>query len=286
MVTGDDVLAADIAQISKNANDAGGFRDDINAGESITALRPVFLASSGKWNFSDADDATRLVFDGIALEAGTNNNPMKVQLAGIVRGLSSLTPGANYYVQDDGTIGTTPGTNSVLVGVAISATELLIKKIESVLPAVDGRNLILIKNATSFTVVESETAQLYPGEQKQEDHNDYSLTPRKKLEIQFNDVPGVIRVKHTMEVSDNNHFTMYSQIFVNGVARGTQRAITSSNTVLITQNYSEGVSVNTGDLVQLYVWSSVRPTGYYSSVYNFGVSFDKTLKIIPCTNLL
>jgi len=127
-IAGDKVLASEINQVAKNANDSG-FRDDINAGESITAFRPVFLdEATGKWKFSDANDIARLNFDGIALEAGTNNNPLKVQVSGIARGLSSLTPGAKYFVQDDGTIGTTPGTSCIFVGVAVKATELAIAK--------------------------------------------------------------------------------------------------------------------------------------------------------------
>ena len=40
---------------------------------------------------------------------------------------SSLTAGQQYFVQTDGTIGTTAATPSVLAGTAISATELLVK---------------------------------------------------------------------------------------------------------------------------------------------------------------
>jgi hypothetical protein len=40
---------------------------------------------------------------------------------------SGLTAGQQYYVQTDGTIGTTAATPSVLAGTAISATELLVK---------------------------------------------------------------------------------------------------------------------------------------------------------------
>ena len=40
---------------------------------------------------------------------------------------SGLTAGQKYYVQTDGTIGTTAATPSVLAGTAISATELLVK---------------------------------------------------------------------------------------------------------------------------------------------------------------
>ena len=38
-----------------------------------------------------------------------------------------LTTGQQYFVQTDGTIGTTAATPSVLAGTAISATELVVK---------------------------------------------------------------------------------------------------------------------------------------------------------------
>ena len=52
-----------------------------------------------------------------------------VQTGGIVDGFSGLSKGANYYVQDAvGTVGTSMGTYEVLVGTAISATEILLQK--------------------------------------------------------------------------------------------------------------------------------------------------------------
>jgi hypothetical protein len=39
----------------------------------------------------------------------------------------SLTPGQQYFVQNDGTISTTAASPSVLAGTAISATELVVK---------------------------------------------------------------------------------------------------------------------------------------------------------------
>ncbi len=40
---------------------------------------------------------------------------------------SGLTSGQQYYVQTDGTVGTTPADPSVLAGTAISATKMLVK---------------------------------------------------------------------------------------------------------------------------------------------------------------
>lgn len=126
---GEELPAADQNQISKNANDGAGLRDTINAAETISAMRPVFLDdSSNTWKYCDANDTARLRFDGFILEDGSSGNAAKVQCAGIVRGFSGLDAGKDYYVQDDGTIGTTPGTYNVKVGIAISASEILIKK--------------------------------------------------------------------------------------------------------------------------------------------------------------
>lgn len=47
-----------------------------------------------------------------------------VQTEGIVSGFSGLTVGSDYYLQDTGGIGTTPGTNEMYVGTAINTTQL------------------------------------------------------------------------------------------------------------------------------------------------------------------
>jgi len=128
---GEDIQnASDLNINAKNTNDAGGFRDSILAAEVITAFRPIFLdATAGKWKYCDANDTARLNFDGFALEAGAVDTAMKVQLNGIVRGFTGLSVGSKYYVQDAvGTIGTNVGTQPILVGIAISATELIIIK--------------------------------------------------------------------------------------------------------------------------------------------------------------
>lgn len=51
---------------------------------------------------------------------------VSVQTRGVVSGFSGLTPGATYYLQNNGSIGTSAGTVSKPVGVAISATQLQI----------------------------------------------------------------------------------------------------------------------------------------------------------------
>ena len=64
---------------------------------------------------------------GFSTTSTTSGSNAIVQTKGVLNGFTGLTPGAEYYAQDTaGTIGTTKGTNTRKVGVAISATQLLI----------------------------------------------------------------------------------------------------------------------------------------------------------------
>ena len=77
----------------------------------------------------DANDTAAMKFLGFAISNGTDGAAMNVQFSGIVSGFTALTEGEKYYVQDTaGTIGNTIGTYEILVGVAISETEILIQK--------------------------------------------------------------------------------------------------------------------------------------------------------------
>ena len=78
----------------------------------------------------DANDTDALKFIGFAISNSTDGNDITFQTKGIVSGFTGLTVASNYYVQDDKTIGTSKGTYYVIVGIAISATELLIVKNE------------------------------------------------------------------------------------------------------------------------------------------------------------
>ncbi|MFP3390589.1 hypothetical protein [Brevibacillus sp. SIMBA_040] len=65
-------------------------------------------------------------FMGIALENAGNNEYLRVQVRGIVKGLSNLVPGSKYYVDKNGKL--TRKKTRKKVGVAISATELLMPR--------------------------------------------------------------------------------------------------------------------------------------------------------------
>lgn len=104
----------------------------MTTGESINgATLPVAVYikdADGEVYACDADDQDALEFSGFAVSNGTDGNPITVQTKGIVSGFTGLDAGKKYYVQDDKTIGTSIGTYEVLVGIAISSTQILIMK--------------------------------------------------------------------------------------------------------------------------------------------------------------
>ena len=81
------------------------------------AFRPAFTTTN----------LTATNFVGIADSAISASAAGSVIVqGGTVTGLSSLTVGSNYFVQPDGTFGTSAGSPSVKAGLALSTTSLLL----------------------------------------------------------------------------------------------------------------------------------------------------------------
>ena len=71
-------------------------------------------------NFTDFIGFTDTTYD--------DGDLVKVQVGGSVNDLQSgLTAGQTYFVQTDGSIGTSAASTSVTAGTAVSATKLLVK---------------------------------------------------------------------------------------------------------------------------------------------------------------
>jgi len=84
--------------------------------------------TAGRVCASKANKINRADFLGFAVSTSSDGSDIVVQADGIVGGFTGLTVGATYYVQDSGGIGTTVGTMKIIVGKAISATEIAIEK--------------------------------------------------------------------------------------------------------------------------------------------------------------
>ena len=104
---------------------------DSNANKVVIAYRDVSDSEKGKavvyttgsTNLTDADQ-----FVGFSNGAYADGSTATVQIIGSIDDAQSgLTAGTKYYVQIDGSLGTTAATPSVVAGTAISATKIIIK---------------------------------------------------------------------------------------------------------------------------------------------------------------
>jgi hypothetical protein len=66
-------------------------------------------------------------FIGFSSAAYTNGQTATINVVGSTTTQSGLTPASKYYVQKNGTLGTTAANPSIYAGIAISSTSLLIK---------------------------------------------------------------------------------------------------------------------------------------------------------------
>ena len=86
--------------------------------------------SAGDLNFYATTSLTTTAekYIGIANNSATNGQSVTVRTFGSTNNNQvGLTTGALYYIQKDGTLGTTADTPSVIGGIALSSTQLLIK---------------------------------------------------------------------------------------------------------------------------------------------------------------
>ena len=88
-------------------------------------------------------------------------------------------------------------------------------------------------------------------------------THTKLLETRIDGMSGIIRVKFSL--TGNAGVDTNAQIYVNGVTRGTIRSKPAGDSS--TTNYSEDITFNAGDLIQIYGWNN--NTGNYGAISLF-----------------
>ena len=224
-----------------------GLRISLNAGETINgATLPVAIyqnTSDNEVYACDSNDKTKLEFIGLAISDSTDGNPITIQTNGIVSGFTGLSEGTLYYVQDDKTIGTGKGSWEILVGRAVSETQLLILKKEFE-DLIAGSTLIISADTERTTA---------------------STTYVKLKDISIDQRGGQVTVKFTMREDVNTPGIAYARIYVNDIAVGTER---SREDDTLTE-YSENITIKRGDNIQIYAKHS---TGAYTcSVKNFRI---------------
>ena len=137
-----------IAYKDKGNSNKGTYAIGTVSGTSVTFEDPVVFSSGNQsWPRVSFDSSTNKVVTayrdtansnqgtGVILQVGYENRypvadgtNVRLDIIGSVStNQSSLTAGEKYYVQTDGTLGTTADSPSVLAGTAISSTKLLVK---------------------------------------------------------------------------------------------------------------------------------------------------------------
>jgi hypothetical protein len=88
----------------------------------------VVVNADGTVSVVGGGNLTANNYIGTAATGAANTQRAKINLKGAVdENQSGLTAGQSYYVQPNGTLGTTPADPSVFAGTAVSATKLIVK---------------------------------------------------------------------------------------------------------------------------------------------------------------
>ena len=101
---------------------AGAVVTGMTAGASVAAGDPVAVGSDGKVYQAGAGKAVI----GVATLNAAAGETVKVAIAGKVGNMAGLTTGARYFVSEAGSL-TTDGQGGQGLGVAVSATEILVQ---------------------------------------------------------------------------------------------------------------------------------------------------------------
>ena len=119
---GKNVIIVGNLRIGGNLEVAGAVVTSMTAGASIAAGDPVAVGSDGKVYRAGAGKAVI----GVATLNAAAGEVVKTAVAGKVGNMTGLTTGARYFVSEAGTL-TTDGQGGQGLGVAVSATEMLVQ---------------------------------------------------------------------------------------------------------------------------------------------------------------
>jgi hypothetical protein len=100
----------------------------IVASGTLSSGDAVVVNSDGTVSAVGGGNLTSENYIGTAAAGAADTQRVKINLKGAVdENQSGLTAGQSYYVQVDGTLGTTPANPSVFAGTAVAANKLIVK---------------------------------------------------------------------------------------------------------------------------------------------------------------
>jgi len=136
----------------------------LTAGEAIdgtTTPQAVYVSdgsnsrTAGRVYKADANDFTSAAtkFTGFVKTSVSAGETVFVSINGVVDGFAGLTKGIKYFVRDTaGAIAGTPGSTNIVVGTAISATEILIERERLIIGVTESTSLSSSPTSVQFTI--------------------------------------------------------------------------------------------------------------------------------------
>lgn len=143
--------------------------DRFTLGATLAAKDPVYYdTATGKLKKALAtSSATADLLVGIMVDSGVDTDTGKrVQIGGVITGVSGLTAGSLVYLTDAGAFSATPGTYRLAIGFALSTTSFLFRQprtaaetagSNSATTTANWQELMTLINATDITGAELET---------------------------------------------------------------------------------------------------------------------------------
>jgi len=310
---GDEITASDL---NTNFTEALNDYRDIVFGENIAEDDFVYLkAADGEAYKTDAsfNDERIDSFIGVAKEAGTDGQTKKVQVSGVASGLAGLTAGSIYYLSDTaGEISSTAGTYERVVGLAISATQLLLRPAIKYLPTDNEKDALagysgIPSSANTYltedTIIDeddmaSDSDVNVPTQQSVKAYTDLtavgdfllssdspiastaSINPTfvkvKEIEIKKG---GDIRVKFSVRLDAVAGSQAKGRIYINGAAVGTERTTPLNDDAWYT--YTEDLTgLAAGDLVQIYACQTVAGSNAEIKDFQIYVEFVEVPAVV------
>ena len=219
-------------------------------GDDDSSFRFILEFTAGKTYLTRASDNDTAMAYGIAEDTVAPGSETDLITNGISTLQTGLTAGAAYYTSNTpGAIGTSVPAFGNYVGIALTATSLLLIIREAVADA--GSSLAGDKLISSSDGNVGSTDDAY--------------TKIRETEIVKD---GTLRIKFSLH-TNNASYATYGRIYRNGVAVGTERSSVQTSA----EEFSEDIAGWTaGDLVQIYYH---RTTANLSTVSNFRIYADK-----------
>jgi hypothetical protein len=127
-VSGDSITFTDPIDLdSGDSTNVVALRAD-NSGHVVVAFADGGSSNAGTAVIYQGDSTNADNYIGTAASGAPDGKAAKINIKGAVdENQSGLTAGQSYYVQADGTLGTTPADPSVFAGTAVAATKLIVK---------------------------------------------------------------------------------------------------------------------------------------------------------------